>query len=236
MKKGLWLGTILAILMMGYFHFFHKKRREKGIGYYENILKRNALLQKSNEAVLLEGSRGILSVSRDGVKLQMNREDFWLKNRRAIMEAINKERSDFDQLEEVSDSVATWRISKKYKGIRAKNFRKGTPFIARMGGYYIVEGNWGDVDMVFHKKTGEMGVLSGSIIVNVDPKSNTKELLEKWDRDEGVKVGSSFLHIGVVEIKTRPGENIAETAKRLERVGNVERVKIEVVRDNFRPW
>ena len=168
------------------------------------------------------------------------RKDFladpWVRNRRAIAEATHREREDMENLEEISDSQANYRISKKYKGIHISNFSKNTPFIAKIGAYYIVEAPKGDVDMVYHGKTGRMGVMNGSIMVNVNPDGEVKRLLEQWEQSERIEVGSLFLHIGVVELKIHPGENIAEIAKKLGNKREIDQVKIVVIGDDIRPW
>ena len=132
-----------------------------------------------------------------------------------------------------------WRpggISQKYRGIHKNNFVRGTPFIAKIGRYYVVERDGGEgADIVYGKERGGMGVVSGSLMVKVRPGSDAESLLERWNQDENLEVGLTFLHIGVVELKTRPGEDIPQMAKRLEGQEQVERVKMDVIEDDILP-
>ena len=90
-------------------------------------------------------------------------------------------------------------------------------------------------DIVYGKERGGMGVVSGSLMVKVRPGSDAESLLERWNQDENLEVGLTFLHIGVVELKTRPGEDIPQMAKRLEGQEQVERVKMDVIEDDILP-
>ena len=88
--------------------------------------------------------------------------------------------------------MKTWRISKKYRGIHKSNFERGTPFVAKIGRYYIVENEEENSNIVYSKKMKDMGVVSGSLIVKIESDSDVESLLDRWEHDETVEVGSVF--------------------------------------------
>ena len=229
MKKGLGTGIILAIFVVGlYFHLVGDKRGEGA---------RDMVVRKSKVPVPGRGGKSLSSSPGKAKRTKNTVSPFWMKNRLAMVKAIRRERDDFERLEVVSDSVATWRISQKYLGIHKNNFVQGTPFVAKIGRYYIVEKEEGeDANIVYRVGKAGMGVVNASLMVKVRDDSDVESLLEGWERDENLEIGLTFLHIGVVELKTRPGENIARIAKELERQEGVERVKIDVIEEDTLPW
>ena len=244
MKKGLYSSIILAlaIFVVGvYFHLVSEKKEYK-VGKQEKrerAREREIVLQK-NKVSRLKSEQKILPPFQGEVKITKSAiSPSWMKNRLTTAKAIRRERDNFEELEKISDSVRTWRISKKYRGIHKNNFVQGTPFISKMGRYYVVESHeGGDAHIVYDKKMSNMGVVSGSLIVKIRPHNDdvVESLLEGWERDENLEVGLTFLHIGVVELKTLARDNIVRMAKRLKKQEGVEQVKIEVIKNDILSW
>ena len=227
----------MAIFGVGlYFHLGSEKREEKIVAREKDEGARDTVIRKNLNPVIFS-QRKVLPAPPEKVKV-INRavSSPWVKNRLAIVKAVRRERDDFEKLENISDTVTTWRVSRKYRGIHKNNFSQGMPFVAKIGSYYIVESEGDSANIVYDKKTEDMGVMSGSLMVKVRPHGDMESLLEQWDQDENLEIGLTFLHIGVVELKTLAGEDIARIAKGLERQKGVERVKIDVVKEDTHFW
>ena len=232
MKKGLWTGIVLAILMVAYFHFFNQKREHK-IVEGEKERRKGFIVQKGEASTSKREEKPLHSSNGKAKRPPQTISSLWIKNRLAVMKALRSEKDNFGKLEVISDSVATWRISQKYRGIHKNNFVQGTPFVARIGRYYVVEREAGEkANIVYGVEKGGMGVVSGSLMVKVQDGRDAELLLERWEQDEELEVGLTFLHIGVVELITSLGDNIAQVAKRLALQKGVERVKIDVIEED----
>ena len=156
--------------------------------------------------------------------------------RQAVIRAILKEREDFDELEEISDSVSTWRISKRYKAIHQREARKDTVSVAQIEQYMIIEGASGGKAVVYHQKNKNMGVMTGSLVINLNPESEAEDFLEQFEQNDRFNLKSVFLPIGVVVLEVVEGIDIAWAAKEPAGHKDVERVKIEVISDNIQLW
>ena len=146
------------------------------------------------------------------------------QNRRLLVQAMEREREDFEQL----DSVNQWLVSKKYRATRRRVEGTTGP---RIGRYFIVEGAAEGSLVVYQKKNNRMGVLTGSLMVTANSPKDADRLLDEWAQDGEFEVGATFLPIGVVELKIDEWDSLSEVVTSLEQQDGVKRVTIDVVRN-----